>query len=135
MLTPDKTRLGQNEGSGIVSMLKRRGYYIQSRPVQRHDSNPAPIQQIYVWQEIQDEHSYLGCIRWIKKVGWRMELVLPPLHTHQDLALSLEQLEGTKRSVVVTEKAWAEFKTSKSDRNWRGYMGALADFYMGNKSD
>lgn len=135
----DWDRLGQHEGPGLVSMLERRGYRVSTRPNQSPSSRPAPITAIYIWKpnpkSDTDENTYLGCIRWVKKIGWRMELVLPPLHTHQELSLALAQLDGTKEALREADTLWGAFKQRKNKGNWRDYLGVLAAFYTGGYKD
>jgi len=125
------TRLSKAHGPQIKESLKVLGFAVTSRPYQRDGSAEALPTAIYVYVPPRDHRSYLGCVRWVPNMGWRMELVLPVLNTEEELDLAMGQLKGTRATLKEAGGTWNKYKKSKSQRNWAEHLGVLAAYYTG----
>ena len=119
----------KNEGSRIVEILEKKGFEVVTRPM----SSPNPT-SIFIWALLQQRsnQTYLGCFRWVAKMGWRMELVFPPIHSDEEFELALNRLVGTHKALEMTKESWDKLRAKRSTRNRLEYLGALAAFYHGD---
>ncbi len=124
-------RLGRYEGEQIVTELEAFGFRVVKVGT--------PLFRISIWLPkvigANEDQSYLGSLRWVAKLGWRLELVHPPLRTHTDWALAKAQILGIQETLRATSEAWDHYQEHKTKDKWMSYLGALAAFYMGEIND
>lgn len=73
---------------------------------------------------------YVGAFRWVAHKGWRLELVQPTLHSHEDLSLAVDEIRGTREAILKAGAAWEKFTGNRSDKTWGVYLGTLAAHYL-----
>lgn len=124
-------RLQMVDGEQIGEQIKALGFEIEVRP--RPSPRRTPPREISIWtnEPMCSERKYLGTIRWVKRAGWVMELVIPTLRTDVDLGLGLNLLQESHSWQGEADGIWRKYQDSRSTKNWETYMGVLAAFYTG----
>jgi hypothetical protein len=116
------------EGPRIADAIQALGFTIQRIP---QESNLPYRISIWLSPAIGQDQSYIGCMRWVSKVGWRLELVVPPIRTNTELELALAQLQGTRKALQCAQSSWEKYRGDKTSASWESYLGVLAVYYTG----
>ena len=99
------------------------GIYCSTRPI----DNSGTIRQILLRNK--QTHASMGAFNWIAKLGWVFEVRMPTIHTELDLLLALQEFQNCRNKQESLEKAYSEYSSSRTGKNWETYVSLLATFY------